>query len=150
MANLFGLTPALVAARVQGIVVGASASPSTSAFEEMLEEVAARWALEFTHTCGGTVDDIVDSGPTADLYKVCRSAIIAGCVDAYILSRDPRTAPLERPFLAEWNAKLELVRRVPQVLQANAEGPQVAISLTNYPTETAVPGLAGAIIRGGC
>ena len=149
MANLFGLTPALVVARAQGIVTSANSAPATTAFESILEEVAARWALEFAHTAGHSVDDVLDSGTTADLYKVCRAAIIAGCLDAYIVSRDPRNVPDVRPYQTAWQEALEVVRRLPQVLQANDEGPQVAISLTGYTTETWVPGLAGAIIRGG-
>jgi hypothetical protein len=111
--------------------------------------VAARWALEFGHTAGHSVDDVIDSGATADLYKVCRAAIIAGCLDAYIVSRDPRNVPDVRPYQQAWNDAMDLVRNIPQVLQANNAGPQVAISLTNYADETYVPGLAGQIIRGG-
>lgn len=149
--NLFGLTAADVAARVQGLVSSASASPTSSVWSTILTEVANQWARE-CYNVGIDVSGITE-GNDESLWIECRRCVVLGCLDEYIVSRDPRNVPQERPYRSKWDDALKVLRERPTVLQPSDQAPNTMINLNDavYATDgaNAIPGLTGKIIRAG-
>lgn len=150
--NLFGLTPADVAARVQGLTSSATASPTSTVWATILTEVANQWARE-CYNVGIDVSGITEAADES-LWTECRRCVAIGVVDEYLLSRSPRTADtVDRPYRAKWDDALRVLRERPTVLQPASEAPNTLINLgaQQYSVDGAnrIPGLVGQIIRGG-
>lgn len=147
--NTFGVTPAVIASRAHNLGISVSSAPDSDAVEDMIDEVAAAIGGE-CEAVGISASAAVDSGATQSLYLLCRSALINGVIDRLILSRNPRGAPVDRPYRALYDEAIDQIRRRPQTVSSES-GVDVTVDLgaSQYRDRTLVPGIAGKIIRGG-
>jgi hypothetical protein len=147
--NTFGVTPAVVAARVHSLSISTTSGPDTAAIEDVIDEVAS-WVSDECDAMGIDAESATDSGGTETLYKQLRSAIIYGVADQVLLARSRGSLPADRAYKVQYDETIERIRKRPQSVSSQS-GVDVTVDLgaQAYRDATLVPGLPGKILRGG-
>lgn len=147
--NTFGVTPAVIAARLHSLAISTTTSPATDAIEDMIDESAADLDGECS-AMGIDAATAVDSGGTESLYKQLRAALIYAVLDLVLVSRRRGSESADRPYKALYDEKIARIRARPQTVSSQS-GVDVTVDLgsSTYAADIYVPGVVGKVLRGG-
>lgn len=148
--NTYGVTPSVIAARVQGVAIGTSTTPSTSTVQDMIDECAEALLTE----CNNVGIETVGLTFTQSPYRQLRGALINRVIYLILLSRDRGQEGIAEPYNRLYVEALDNIRKRP----ARVGGVQTAPDAVRSPAlppdldssaNTRWNTLAGRVINGG-
>jgi hypothetical protein len=149
--NDFGITPALISARVQGLTIGPGSVPSTAAVEAMIDESADLVCGE-AENIGITVAGMTEANNPA-VFRRLRGMVVNHVIYRCLIARD-RGADLAESYLRLYTATLDTMRASASRVSGPTDGPSQVRSPIIEPDASASSAarlgtLPGKVVSGG-
>jgi hypothetical protein len=122
----YGVTPAVISARVQGVAIGPSTVPSTDTVADMIDEAAEELQTE----CDNVGIETAGLTSTIAPYRQLRQLLIYLVCYRVLLQRDRGQEGIANPFLVAYREALANIRQRP----ARVAGPQTAPDSVRSPS----------------
>jgi hypothetical protein len=147
--NTYGVTPAIIAGRVQGLTISATTTPSQATVEDMIEECAEHLASELVNIGF----DPTDLPSTQTPYNTLRAALIYRVAYLILVGRDRAQEGIAQSYKVAYDELMATIRVRPARVVGPSDAPDSVRSPVLEPDLAASTAraatLAGRIIRGG-
>lgn len=147
--NTYGVTPAVISARVQGLTINASTTPNTDTVTDMITESAEHLAAELVNIGF----DPTGLPSTQTPYHTLRAALIYRVAYLILVGRDRAQDGIAQSYKVAHDETMQTIRVRPARVVGPSDAPDAVRSPVLEPDLAASTArtatLAGRIIRGG-